>query len=198
MPSVQRLFDPKSQLELLRGWLIHAHKGRDRHDLAARVYERAKYSVGIPALIVSTIVGTSVFTALAAQTKSPVSLWVGFLSVAAGVLSALQTFLDFPARAERHRAAGGKYKSVIRSLEHLLADLAAGTALTEDQITRTEQRLNELEDSAPVIMPRIYSRVERRYADVQYVKEAILLYRGRDRSQDVPDHEAAIVKPQSA
>jgi len=182
MPDTRLLFDPGSQPELLRGWLIHAHKGRDRHDAAARIYERLKYIVGIPALIVSTVVGTSVFSALAAQSKSPVSLWVGLLSVAAAVLSALQTFLDFPARAERHRAAGVKYKAVIRSLEHSLANLADSTALTQDQVSRIEQRLDELEDSAPVIMPRIYSAVERRYADVKFVQEAIGLYREGDRT----------------
>ncbi|HYK36949.1 SLATT domain-containing protein [Alloacidobacterium sp.] len=175
MPSTQRFFEPGSQRELLRGWLIHAHKGRDRHDTAARIYEWSKYVFGTAAIILSTIVGTSVFQELAA--KSTVSLWVGLLSVAAAVLSALQTFLDFPARAERHRAAGVKYKAVIRSLEHSLATLAAGGAPTEDQITQIQQRLDELEDSAPVIMPRIYSMVERRYADVEYVQEALGLYR---------------------
>jgi hypothetical protein len=176
MPTAQRLFDPGSSLELLRGWLIHAHKGRDRHDAAARIYERSKYAIGIPALIVSTVVGTSVFSALASDGKSPVSLWVGLLSVTAAVLSALQTFLDFPARAERHRAAAVKYKAVIRGVERVLANLAAGHAPADDQITQIEQRLDELEDSAPVIMPHIFSRVEKRYRRVDFVQEAIGLY----------------------
>jgi hypothetical protein len=70
-----------------------------------------------------------------------------------------------------------KYKAVIRSLEHSLATLAAGSAPTEDQITQIQQRLDELEDSAPVIMPGIYSAVERRYAGMEYVQEALGLYR---------------------
>lgn len=56
MAAPKRLFDPGSQYELLLGWLIHAHKGRDRHDLAARHYERGRYALGIPTLVVSTIV----------------------------------------------------------------------------------------------------------------------------------------------
>jgi hypothetical protein len=174
--DTQRLFDPGSTLELLRGWLIHAHKGRDRHDTAARIYERSKYVVGIPALILSTIVGTSVFSSLSSQAPMPLSLWVGLLSIGAAVFAALQTFLDYPARAERHRAAGVKYKAIIRGLELVLADLADGRAVSGDQITRIQQRLDELEDSAPVIMPRIYARVESLYKHVEYVKEAIKLY----------------------
>ena len=64
MSKPQKLFDPDSPAELLLGWLVHAHKGRDRHDLAARVYERGRYMLGVPTLIASTIVGTSVFSAL--------------------------------------------------------------------------------------------------------------------------------------
>ncbi len=65
---------------------------------------------------------------------------------------------------------------------------AAGTAPTQEQISQTQQRLDELEDSAPVIMPPIYSRVERHYAaGVQYVHEALGLYRRRDQTQDVRD-----------
>ena len=181
MSNAQRLFEPGSVLELLRGWLIHAHKGRDRHDTAGRMYERSKYAMGIPALVVATIVGTSVFSALASETRSPVSLWVGLLSIAAAVLSALQTFLDFPARAERHRAVGVKYKAIIRSLEHTLANHAAGRSPTDDQVTQIQQRLDELEDSAPVISPRIFSIVEQRYASVRFVQEAIVsITRKRD------------------
>lgn len=36
--------------------------------------------------------------------------------------------------------------------------------------------LDVLEDAAPVIMPRIYDRVEAKYRDVKYAQEAIKLY----------------------
>ena len=32
----KKLFEPANREELLRGWLLHAHKGRGRHDFAAR------------------------------------------------------------------------------------------------------------------------------------------------------------------
>lgn len=70
-----------------------------------------------------------------------------------------------------------KYKAVVRALEHLLADLGAGTALTEEQIGGIERRLDELEDTAPVVMQRIFATIESRYSRVAYVQEAIDLYR---------------------
>ena len=128
MSKPQKLFDPESPAELLLGWLVHAHKGRDRHDLAARVYERGRYMLGVPTLIASTIVGTSVFSALSSPSGGVPSLWVGLFSVLAAILAALQTFLDLPARSAQHRATGVKYKAAIRELEQMRATLAPGAA----------------------------------------------------------------------
>ena len=36
MGPAKPLFEPADTEELLRGWLLHAHKSRDRHDEAAR------------------------------------------------------------------------------------------------------------------------------------------------------------------
>lgn len=176
MSKPQKLFDPESPSELLLGWLVHAHKGRDRHDLASRVYERGRYLLGIPTLIASTIVGTSVFSALSSTTDPRTPLWVGLFSVLAAILSALQTFLDLPTRSGNHRAAGVKYKAVIRELEQMRATVAAGTALTVEQINAARALLDGLEDQAPVVMPRIFAAIERRYANVTFVRQALGLY----------------------
>lgn len=175
MPEAKKLFEPHSSVELLRGWLIHAHKGRDRHDLSARIYERGRYAFGIPTLIVSTIVGTSVFSALSTHTAP--DWWIGVLSVLAAVLSALQTFLDFPTRAERHRTAGVKYKAVIRIVEQALTQAGEGAAPTPAEVSALRSRLDTLEDEAPVIMPRVFDRIEKRYADLSFVQQALGLYR---------------------
>jgi hypothetical protein len=176
MTGTQRLFEPQSTSELLRGWLIHAHKGRDRHDLAARLYERSRYLIGVPAILVSTVVGHAVFSAL--SSKEAPEWWVGALSILAAALTALQTFLDFPTRAERHRSAGVKYKGIIRSLEQTLAEHGRDLPPTEEMIDASRARFDALEDDAPVIMPRIFDRIEARYSKVSYVHEALGLYRG--------------------
>ena len=104
MAEEKKLFSPAAIGELLNGWLIHSHKCRDRHDVAARLYAKGQYALGIPSLVVSTIVGTSVFAALSSN-EAP-ALWVGMLSIAAAVLAALQTFMDFGGRSDKHRSAG--------------------------------------------------------------------------------------------
>jgi hypothetical protein len=175
MPSDKRLFSPESLEQLLGGWLIHSHKARDRHDLASRTYARGQYALGIPALIVSTVVGTSLFSSLATQ-QVP-ALWVGLLSIAAAVLTAVQTFLDFGGRSDKHRLAAVKYKSSIRAIEQLTMQLSRGGTVSDDELSDLRSQLDHLEEAAPVVMPKIYDSIEKRYADVSYVSEAVDLYR---------------------
>ena len=175
MANEKRIFSPHSAHDLVAGWLVHAHKARDRHELAARTYARGQYALGIPALIASTVVGTSLFASLSSRIVPP--LWVGLLSIAAAVLAAIQTFMDFGGRSDKHRLTAVKYKASIRGLESLTVKLANGIALTDEQIAAVQGQLDALEEGAPVVMPKIYDRVEARYQNLKYVQEALDLYK---------------------
>lgn len=175
MPNDKRLFSPESVEHLLNSWLVHSHKARDRHDLASRTYAWGQYALGVPALIVSTVVGTSVFTSLAS--KQTPALWVGLLSISAAALTAVQTFVDFGGRSDKHRIAAVKYKATTRGLEYMLVRLSNQETISDDEITSLRTQLDNLEESAPVVMPRIYDVIEKRYQDVAYVRDALELYR---------------------
>jgi len=174
MPDEKRVFTPNTINELFTGWLIHSHKARDRHDAAARHYANAQFWLGVPALLVSTLVGTTVFAALSSRETPP--LWVAVLSVLAAVLTALQTFMDFAGRSDKHRNAAVKYKVAIRLFEETLVQLGQGKEPVKDEIDAARTMLDGLEETAPVIMSKFYDAIEKRYRDMQYVSEAIGLY----------------------
>lgn len=74
----KKLFEPANREELLRGWLLHAHKCCDRHELAARHNDTYRYWLGVPTIIFARVVGTSVFASLDAQVGASLKiLWVG-------------------------------------------------------------------------------------------------------------------------
>jgi len=75
--------EPDEPNELLRGWLLHAHEGRDRHDLAARHFDQRRYLLGGTAAFISGIVGTSTFTALQSSPARAIQVVVGVLAIAA-------------------------------------------------------------------------------------------------------------------
>lgn len=177
MAEEKRVFTPTGTNQLLAGWLIHCHKARDRHDEAARRYAMARLALGVPSLVVSTVVGTSVFAALSSSVAPP--FWVGVLSMLAAVLAALQTFMDFGGRSDKHRHAAVRYKASIRLLEESIVQLASGKEPTRDDLAAMRSMLDDLEEAAPVVMPHVYRRIENKYLDMKYVSEAIGLYAGK-------------------
>jgi hypothetical protein len=163
------IFEPDNPNELLRGWLLHAHKGRDRHDLAARRCDHQRYLLGIPATVTAAIVGTSTFAALQESPGRPIQIVVGVLAVIAAILASLQSFLDLGARAERHRIAGAKYKAVIRHMEQMGIGTLRELGLDAPVVTELRKSLDALEEEMPVVPPNVYDSVEAKYRDRAFV-----------------------------
>jgi len=177
------VFEPDNPNELLRGWLLHAHKGRDRHDLAARRCDDQRYLIGVPATVITAIVGTSVFAALQESPNRVVQVVVGVLAIAAAILSSLQSFLDLGARAERHRMAGVRYKAVIRQLEQMGIGTLHDLKLDAPVVNELRQNLDSLEEDMPVVPPSVYDAVETKYADKDFV-DSILGEKKSKRSSE--------------
>jgi hypothetical protein len=64
----------------------------------------------------------------------------------------------------------------IRLLEESLVQQKAGTPITKDEVDDIRASLDSLEEAAPVVMGRIYDRIEKRYRDMQHVSNAMNLY----------------------
>ena len=166
----KKLFEPSNREELLRGWLLHAHKGRDRHDLAARRNDTYRYWLGVPAVILSAIVGTSVFASLGTQVDASLKIVVGLVSIISAVLASLQTFYNFASGAESHRVAGVKYKIIIRELEQVLTQPLEQLPDKPHYLNDLRKRLDDLELEAPVVPEAIYHHVEERYASMVFAE----------------------------
>lgn len=174
--SSKRLIEPESAEELLRGWLLHCHKARDRHDEAAREYDAWRYRLGIPTVVLGAVVGTAVFASLGESQRIELTILVGLISVGATILAAVQTFLDFAGRAERHRVAGVRYKTIIWELEQSLTDDLPAKDRDAAWFDDLRQRMAALEEAAPVVTRRIWERVNKQYGDAEFVTTAMALY----------------------
>lgn len=173
--QTKKLFEPANHEELLRGWLLHAHKGRDRHDLAARRNDTYHYWLGVPTIIFAATVGTSVFMSLEGQVDAALKIGLGLVSILSAVLASLQTFYNFSSHAERHRSAGVKYKAIIRELEQVLTQPAKQLPEKKDFLDDLRLRLDDLELEAPVVPEGIYRRIEERYANVVFAEKVASL-----------------------
>jgi hypothetical protein len=126
------------------------------HYRAALRFSKLQFWLGVPTVLLATIVGTSVFAML--QSK-PEPLWqivVGLMSIAAAVLSALQSFCGYNDKADRHRTAGTRHNAIGRELEQLLAQNEDWSPLTE-----IRRRIDALAEESPHIPESVHQEMKK-------------------------------------
>jgi hypothetical protein len=170
--AVKKILEPADPAERLRGWLLHAHKCRDRHDEAARSYDSLRYALGVPTALFSALAGASAFAALTDSLGSEGKIVAGVVGVFATVLAILQTTYDYPGRAGQNRLAATKFKALIRELEQALTGPQKADR-PEGWVDDLRRRLDGLEETSPQVSQKIYDRVERRYENVAFVSRVL-------------------------
>lgn len=164
----KKQFQPANPLELIRGWLLHAHKYRDCHDLAGRRNNTYRYWLGVTSIILSAFVGSSLFATLLTQVKPAFQIIIGLGSILAAVLASLQTFFNFAGLTERHRLAGVKYKAIIWELEQILSHPIENNLEIAKTLDDIRKRLALIEKESPVVPESIYQKVEDAYQCVTF------------------------------
>lgn len=149
-------------MSIVRRWLFGvrvAHKAQIKS--AARADHMQKL-LGIPATVISAIVGTAVFASLSeSHPEKWMTIVVGLFSVLAAVLAALQTYLGFSERAEQHRKSAGRYGIIRRQLEELLATYSDEHPCDVDQIETIGKTWSEIEAAAPTLSQSLYAKIAR-------------------------------------
>ena len=133
------------------------------------------------------MVGTTIFAALEQQladssfgiSGSGLKTAIVAIAILSAILTGLSTFLNLAERTEKHRSAGVHYKKMIRELERILSQPVADLTREDPSVTRIQQQLDELEESAPVVPEDIYRQIEDQWNErgVELVETAANLYR---------------------
>jgi hypothetical protein len=157
--------------ERLTRWRNGIKISHDSHKLAAIHYTQLGRALGIPVVILTTIVGTTVFTSIASSGEFSTSLQIvaGSLSIAAAVFSSLYTSLNYGELAERHRAISVKYGNLRREIEEILCFMQNKTD-AESIMEDLRARWNAVDLEAPSVPKKIYDSVYERVMH-QYEEE---------------------------
>lgn len=107
--------------DLLRKWCNRAHIVINAHYAAASVFQRRHRLLGVPTIILTTFVGTTIFATLAKEANQAVRILAGSASIVASILAGIQTFLRYDVTAEQHRHAAVDFGVLMRELEQLIA-----------------------------------------------------------------------------
>jgi hypothetical protein len=109
--------------ELLDRNRLRAHRMARAQFLAGKRAESMHNLLGIPVVVLTAVVGTTIFSSLGSSPNRALVIAAGLISLLAAVLAALQTFLGFAQRAEKHRASGVAYSELKRDLDLLATQL---------------------------------------------------------------------------
>lgn len=122
--------------------------------------------LGIPVVIFTSIVGTGAFATLAAPNAvihPALKIAVGLISVAAAILAALQTFLRFGERAEKHVVAADWYAAVRRDTDQLLALPPKDRGTPKSCFDRLRKQMSKVGQHSPEIGDRLWKDMAERY-----------------------------------
>jgi hypothetical protein len=142
--------------QLLADWYKRIRFVQYCHYEAAKACDRLNLWLGIPVIVLSTWVGSSVFASLGQDSvNSTLQILTGLISLLAATLASLQTFFRFTEKAEKHRLSAARYGALRRETEEMLATCSQPPA---EMIATLRQKLDRLADEAPHIPHRSWAR----------------------------------------
>lgn len=117
---------PSDVRQLLERWIAIADDYSRGHAIQANVLKRRNILLGIPSVIASAIVGTTIFATLQEAIQSTFGrISLASLSMFAGALSAVVTFMGYSARAASHRVSAEEYMNISRRLGVLRTQISS-------------------------------------------------------------------------
>jgi hypothetical protein len=153
------------QVRLLVSWQRLAAAAQHAHYQLATKLRGRNLLLGVPTVVCAAVVGTSLFATLNRSESLPVMAraTIGTLSVVAAVLAAVQTFLRFAERAERHVQAGDWYSAIKRDVDELLALPSGDRGTPKEVFDRLRKDLNKAGQTYPAIGERTWHGFAKAY-----------------------------------
>jgi len=159
-PAVQAVWSEQVEA-LLEDWHHRVYAAQSAHYASADHFRRLNYGIGVPAIVLSSVVGTTVFAGLAKE--SPSSWIVASISILSAVLAGLQTFLRFAERETLHATAADWYSAIRRDIEQVLHLSVAERGKPKDCLDEVRKEMNRAAQDAPALTGRRWRREAERF-----------------------------------
>ncbi len=140
-------------------WHYGLRLEQDGHFQCAAYFEKKNMQLGIPVVILSTVAGTTVFATLQTSTELWVKVGVGLFTMAAAVLSALQTFFKHAELSQLHKHAAAEYGFLRREFEAAVYSCKGVGTLPADFLKSFAERWDKLDEDSPAIPQSIFDKV---------------------------------------
>jgi hypothetical protein len=137
------------------------------HYLAADAYARYNRLLGIPVIVITAVIGSTIFGTIGTIPGIGWKIAAGLISLLAAILSSLQMSLKFSEISEKHKMAGGRYRAASRrlSLFHLKYSTADAQARAEAlaELAQMDAEWTQIASESPAIPDAKYYKAEREF-----------------------------------
>jgi hypothetical protein len=144
----------EEKVKLLEEWKKRIRNAQKAHYKDAEKLKRNKMLLGLPTVILTTVVGTSVFASINQSSDYDNTYYpivVGILSITAAILASLQTFLNYSEKSEKHLNAARKLSSLKKEVQQNLITLEKSDEVYNEFILYVRTKWDEIINEAPLI-----------------------------------------------
>lgn len=165
-------------LERAQGYKEHALYLGYGHYKAGKLTAYKHAMLGVPVIICTSIVGTSIFATLS---ENPAIIWkvaAGLISLVATVLAALQTFFKLSELSAKHKLAGAEYGTLRRKIDMFLlhfsdeGENSRKNAL--DELREIAENLGRLAKESPDLADELYDEGKRQFIAIEPVANTVV------------------------
>ena len=146
----------KENETVLEDWLVRAKRKTNAHARCASHFEFCHRAIGVPLVALSAITGTTV---VAQYIDNDPKWWGVTLVVLTAILTSLQTFFDYGARAEKHKSVSASFSNLRREIQCVIDK----PEFNQSDYTRLGEIFDNLVGGEPIIPHRIWKDVENKY-----------------------------------
>ena len=151
---------------MLENWRMRAWASQTAHYRIASKLRLRHRVLGLPVVIFTTAVGTSIFATLSDSESAP-GFWprvvVGTISIGAAVLAGIQTFFGFAQRADQHVLAADWYSSIRRGIEQMQATPRQWRGDPRDCLEKVRKEMSQVGSQFPEIGEKTWKQVVREF-----------------------------------
>ena len=156
----------EEKLKLLSEWKKRIRKSQKAHYKDAERLKRHKLYLGIPTVILTSLVTAGVFTSIS-ETEYTASidinpLLVGLISVIATILASLQTFLNYSENKEKHLNAARRLSSLKKEVQQNIITIEKTPERLNQFIDYVRIKWEEIINEAPLISSSNFDRFFRK------------------------------------
>lgn len=142
------------------GWQTTIRLHHIAHMRCAARNAQLHRAMGFPVILLTTVVGSTVFATMGKSPDPMVVIATGLFSLLAAVLAALQTFLNYSTLAEKHKIAATSYGMLRREIEQFIDDPDASPVILREFSEGFRARWAQVDQESPTIPQSIHEKAQ--------------------------------------